>query len=111
MAPADDEVFYIDAPVNLDDILCAQFPRHADGRGCITFQGTTFFAPNAPDFSRRDVVLCINEHGLFVRYLSEYYQLQPTENFVREVLGDKMPQVVINIIHRYLYAFAKEISA
>ena len=111
VAPADDEVFYIDAPANLDDILCAQFPRHADGRGCITFQGTTFFAPNAPDFSRRDVVLCINEHGLFVRYLGEYYQLQPTENFVREVLGDKMPQVVINIIHRYLYAFAKEISA
>ena len=111
VAPADDDNFYIDAPVNLEDILCAQFPRRADGRGCITFQGTTFYAPNAPDFARRDVVLCINEHGLFVRYLGEYYHLQPTENFVCEVLGDKMPQVVINIIYRYLFAFGKEISA
>ncbi len=111
VVPADDDNFYIDAPANLEDILCAQFPRRADGRGCISFQGTTFFAPNAPDFSRRDVVLCINEHGLFVRYLGEYYQLQPTENFVREVVGDKMSQVVINIIYRYLFAFGKEISA
>lgn len=111
VVPTADDVFYIDAPVNLDDILCAQFPRRADGRGCITFQGTTFFAPNAPDFSRRDVILCINEHGLFVHYQDEYYQLQPTENFVREVLGDRLPQVVINIIYRYLYAFGKEISA
>lgn len=111
VVPADDDNFYIDAPENLEDILCAQFPRRADGRGCITFQGTTFYAPGAPDFSRRDVILCINERGLFVRYLDEYYQLQPTENFVREVLGDQLPQVVINIIYRYLFAFGKEISA
>lgn len=111
VVPADDDNFYIDAPANLDDILCAQFSRRADGRGCITFQGTTFFAPNAPDFSRRDVVLCINEYGIFVRYHNVYYPLQPTENFVREVVGEHLPQVVINIIYRYLYAYGKEISA
>ena len=111
VAPADDDNFYIDAPENLADILCAQFSRRTDSQGCITFQGTTFYAPDAPDISRCDVKLCINENGLFVRYLGKYYQLQPTENCVREVLGDRMPQVVINIIYRYLYAFGKEISA
>ena len=111
VAPADDDNFYIDAPSDLDDILCAQFPRRADGRGCITFQGTTFYAPKAPDFSRRDVLLCINEGGLFAKYQGSYYQLQPTENFVRQVYGEHMPQVVVNIIYRYLYAFGKEISA
>lgn len=111
VAPADDDNFYIDAPSDLDDILCAQFPRRADGRGCITFQSTTFYAPKAPDFSRRDVLLCINEGGLFAKYQGVYYQLQPTENFVRQVYGEHMPQVVVNIIYRYLYAFGKEISA
>ncbi len=109
--PSDDENFYIDAPKNLDDILCAQFVRRADGRGCITFQGTTFYAPNAPDFSHCDVLLCINEHGLFAKYQDCYYPLIPTENFVRQVYGENMPQVVVNIIYRYLYAFAKEVSA
>ena len=108
---ADDDNFYIDAPANLDDILCAQFPRRADGRGCITFQGTTFYAPKAPDFSRRDVLLCINESGLYVKYMGQYYPLIPTENFVRQVYGDTLPQVVINIIYRYLYAYGKEVSA
>lgn len=107
----DDEIFYIDAPANLKDILCAQFPRRADARGCITFQNTTFYAPAAPDFSRRDVLLCINESGLFAKYMGEYYLLQPTENFVRQTVSDKLPEVVINIIYRYLFAFAKEVSA
>ena len=78
---------------------------------CITFQNTTFYAPNAPDFSRRDVLLCINEHGLFAKYMGEYYLLQPTENFVRQTVSDNLPEVVVNIIYRYLFAFAKEVSA
>ena len=108
---ADDDNFYIDAPDNLDDILCAQFARRADGRGCITFQGTTFYSPESSEFARRDVLLCINESGLYVKYMGHYYPLIPTENFVRQVYGDNMPQVVANIIYRYLYAFGKEISA
>ena len=97
---ADDDNFYIDPPADLNDILCAQFPRRADGRGCITFQGTTFYAPDAPDFSRRDVLLCINESGLYAKYLNKYYPLIPTENCVRQVYGEFMPQVVVNIIYR-----------
>lgn len=111
VAPSDDDNFYIDAPADLNNILCAQFPRRADGRGCITFQNTTFYAPDAPDFSRRDVLLCINESGLFAKYQGLYYPLVPTENFVRQVYNERLPQVVVNIIYRYLYAFGKEISA
>lgn len=109
--PAVDDSFYIDAPKNLNNILCAQFPRRVDSRGCVTFQGTTFYAPGAPDFSRRDIILCINEHGIFAKYQGKYYPLRPTGNFVQQVYADTMPQVVVNIIYRYLYAFAKEVSA
>ncbi len=108
---ADDDNFYIDAPKNLEDILIAKFPRRADARGCISFQGTLFYAPDAPDFSRRDVIVCINEYGIFAKYLNKYYRLRPTENYIQQVYNDQMPQVVANIIYRYLYAFAKEISA
>ena len=111
IAPADDDNFYIDAPETLDEILFAQFPRRADSSGCVTFQGTTFYAPDAPNFARRDVVVCINEGGIFARYLNKYYRLVPTENFVRQVAGENMPDVVVNIVYRYLFAFGKEISA
>lgn len=111
VVPADDDNFYIDAPANLDDILCAQFSRRADGQSCIKFQNTLFYAPGAPNFARRDVMVCINEHGIFVRYLGEYYRLRPVDDMVQQTFNDRMPEVVINIIYRYLYAFGKEISA
>lgn len=108
---ADEEIFYIDAPDNLEDILCAQFPRRADKVGCVSFQGTLFHAPTAPDFSRRDIVVCINESGIYAKYLGAYYPLIPVEGYVQQLTHDTMPQVVVNIIYRYLYAFGKEISA
>ena len=109
--PADDDNFYIDPPANLDDILCAQFTRHADSHGCVSFQGTIFYAPDAPDLSHCDIMICINERGMFARYRGQYYPLVPCGEFVQQVYNDKMPQVVVNIIYRYLYAFGKEISA
>lgn len=109
--PADDDNFYIDPPQDLDDILCAQFTRHADSHGCVSFQGTIFYAPTAPDISHCDIMICINERGMFARYRGQYYPLVPCGEFVQQVYNDKMPQVVVNIIYRYLYAFGKEISA
>lgn len=109
--PADDDNFYIDPPQDLDDILCAQFTRHADSHGCVSFQGTIFYAPDAPDLSHCDIMICINERGMFARYRGQYYPLVPCGEFVQQVYNDKMPQVVVNIIYRYLYAYGKEISA
>ena len=106
-----DDIFYIDAPQNLNDILCAQFMRHTDKTGCLSFHGTIFYAPTAPDVSRTDVLLCINENGMFIKYLGVYYPVRPVENYVQQIVGDRLPQVVVNIIYRYLYAFGKEISA
>ena len=108
---ADDDNFYIDPPANLDDILCAQFTRHADSHGCVSFQGSIFYAPDAPDLSHCDIMICINERGMFARYRDAYYPLVPCGQFVQQVYNDKMPQVVVNIIYRYLYAYGKEISA
>ena len=108
---ADDEIFYIDAPVNLDDILCAQFTRHCDKTGTLSFQGILLYAPTAPDLSHCDILLCINDRGIFARYHDVYYPLVPVGGMVQQVYNDKLPQVLVDIIYRYLYAFGKEISA
>lgn len=108
--PADvDDPFYIDAPENLDDILCAQFERHVSGAGAISFQGQLFHMPGA-DFVSVDGIVCISEKGLFFKYQDRYWPMVPLGKLQR-VYGDQMPQVVENIIYRYLFAFAKEISA
>ena len=110
VAPAVDDSFFLPPPANLDDILSAQFPRHSDRHGCITFQNTLFYSPNA-DLISCDVTVCISERGIFAKYKEAYYPLVPVGEQVQQVVGDNMPQVVVNIIYRYLYAFAKEISA
>ena len=111
VSAVDDEIFYINPPKDLDDILCAQFPRRADKAGCVSFQGTLFHAPTAPDLSRLDIVICINEYGIYAKYLGVYYPLVPIDGYVQQLTHDNMPQVVVNIIYRYLYAYGKEISA
>lgn len=108
--PAVDDPFWIDAPANLDDILCAQFNRHFDSKGCLSFQSTLFYIPGAPLYSV-DVTVCISEKGIFAKYKDKYYRLAPLGHKVESTVSREMPIVVQNIIYRYLFAFAKEISA
>lgn len=108
--PAVDDPFWLDAPLNLDDILCAQFERRLDKNGVITFQSSEFFCPTL-DLAYSMVTVCISERGLYAKYRGEYYPMVPVGYKLSQVRGDSMPTVVQNIVYRYLYAFAKEISA
>ena len=109
--PAVDDPFWIDAPENLEDILCAQFERHVTKDGCVNFQNTIFYAPGANLYDVKATV-CISERGMFLKYKDRYYRLVPIDGEIQETVGTyKLPTVVVNIIYRYLYAFAKEISA
>ena len=106
-APSD---YWRESPEKLNDILCARFSRRVDRQGCVTFQGTQFYTPSKT-FICVDAEVCISERGMYLFYKGLYYPLVPVGNKVQQTVGDSMPQVVENIIHRYLYAFAKEISA
>lgn len=109
--PAVDDPFWIDAPADLDDILCAQFDRQVPKDGCVTFQNTVFYAPEANLYGVK-AKICISERGMFLKYKDRYYRLVPVGGYVQEVMEDhKLPTVVVNIIYRYLYAYAKEVSA
>lgn len=111
VAPSVDDEFWLDPPLNLDEILCTQFPRHADRNGCITFQSTVFYSPETSSFALRDVVVCINESGIFAKYQGRYWRLVPVGETLQQTYADKMSETVAAIIDRYLFAFAKEISA
>lgn len=112
--PMKPESFYLPLPPekNLDVILSAQIQRRTSSAGIISFHSYKFEV-HAPRVRCRDLILHISEHGLYARFLDD-------ENFYDVVLcegqeldgGDThMPQVVENIIYRYMYAYAKEVSA
>lgn len=111
VAPAVDDDFWLDPPFNLDEILCAKFKRRADKNGCICFQSIQLYSPETTCFAYRDVEVCINESGIFAKYKDQYYRLVPVGEMVQQVRGDSMTETVASIIHRYLFAFSKEVSA
>ncbi len=108
--PAIDDAFYLAPPADLDDILCAQFSRRLDRQGCLVFQSTQFYIPGS-DLACVDGLICVSEKGLFFKYKGTYYRLQPLDGHIKSVYGDTLPVVVSDIVYRYLFAFAKEISA
>ena len=109
--PMRPDSFFIPCSANLDEILTAQVPRRTDSRGCISFHSYKF-AVEAPRVCCRDVVLHISENGLFARFPGEskYYPVRLLDE-LRCGLGETMPQVVADIVYRYMYAYAKEVSA
>lgn len=110
--PAKDEHFFLETDKNLDDILCAQISRKTDKDGCISFHGYKFHVEDCWRVAYRPCLVCISERGIFAKFENDpcYYPLRCLDEFQRD-LADKMPQVVENIIYRYMYAYAKEVSA
>lgn len=110
--PAADDSFFLPCSVNLDVVLSAQFPRRTDSHGCISFHSYKF-AVIAPRACCRDLILHISERGLFARFAGDnnFYPVELLDDYIGAGLGETMPQVVADIIYRYMYAYAKEISA
>ena len=55
-------------------------------------------------------ILCINEKGLRARVDGKYYPVAILDDITGGI-GETMPDVLKDIIYRYMYAFAKELSA
>lgn len=110
--PMRPESFFLPCSENLDVILSAQFPRRTDSHGCISFHSYKF-AVDAPRVCCRNLILHISEHGLYARFEgdSNFYPVRLLDDFICSGYGEKIPQVVQDIIYRYMYAYAKEISA
>ena len=104
--------FFIPCALNLDNILTAQFPRRCDSGGCISFHSYKF-AVLAPRVRCRQLVLHISERGLFARFAGDdnFYPVKLLDDFIAGGLGEKIPQVLEDIIYRYMFSDSKVISA
>lgn len=109
--PMKPDSFFIPCEKDLDSILTAQITRRTDSHGCISFHSYKF-AVESPRACCRSCVLHISEHGLFARFPgdSRFYPVRLLDE-IQSGLGETMPQVVADIIYRYMYAYAKEVSA
>lgn len=112
VTPARSDSFFLPCSQNLDVVLSAQFPRRTDSRGCISFHSYKF-AVDAPRVCCRNLTLHISEKGIFARFAgdSNFYPVRLLDDYICGGLGETIPQVVADIIYRYMFANAKEISA
>lgn len=107
--PAVDDPFWIDSPENLDDILQCKIPRYTDKAGGFKFH-SYHFVLESPRCCHVHFDLCISERGIAGCYDGKYYPVRCLDQPLAG-LGEKMPKVLEDLIYRYLFAYAKEISA
>ena len=63
------------------------------------------------ELARKQLTYTIDRSDFYAKYMGVYYPLVPIDGYVQQLTHDNMPQVVVNIIYRYMYAYGKEISA
>lgn len=104
--------FWTQPPLNLDDILCAQFERQTDSAGCFSFHSYRFHVERAQDVICRKILVCISERGIFAKLPDgTYWPIRCMDEYCFGGLDPhEPPQVLQDILYRYLYAYAKEIS-
>lgn len=105
------ETYWLPAPENLDDILCAQITRTTDSSGCFSFHGYKFTILGCSRIACKKITLCISEKGINARLDGKYYKIKLLDDYIHDVVGDNIPQVLKEIMYKYLYEDHKEVSA
>lgn len=107
--PAKNELFYLDPPENLDNILCARFVCKTNASGVFKFNKQQFVIRGAKYVACRKLELCISEHGLRACLDGKYYDVEMLD-FLSDGI-DNPTAVLNNIMYEYLYKDMKEQSA
>lgn len=107
--PASFSSFWLESPANLPDVLLCRIPRLTDLSGCFSFHSYKWRI-KYPYSSHRKFELCISERGIYAFIDGQYWSVEMLERPL-DGLGETMTQVLKNIVYRYMFAEAKEISA
>lgn len=112
VTPADDDTFWLDCPSNLDDILQCRIQRTTDKAGGFSFHGYKFaIDTRVKNLCYRKFDICISERGFLANIDGEYFPVVCLDPYIMDGLGETISTVLENIIYRYLFSYAKEISA
>lgn len=108
--PLKADSFYrpLDDNLNLDDILMARFKRKTDHAGVFSFHNYKWKVIG-PRVACIDFEICISEKGICADYKGKYYPVKLLE-FVLSGSGETMPKVLQNIVFKYMFENAKEVS-
>lgn len=105
----DTENYYRSFELNLDDVLCARISRKTDSSGVFSFHSYKWQIMGCNRVACRNFELCISEKGIYANLDNEYYPVEILEDILAGI-DETMPVVLQNIVYRYMYAFAKEVS-
>lgn len=109
--PHSQDDYWRPAPPDLDQILCAQFPHKTNVNGCFKFHSYDFVVRGA-FVANKNFTLCIRAEGIYARMQDgTIYPIELIDDDIGYVYCDQFPDVIKNIIHDNIFAFAKEVSA
>lgn len=82
-------------------VLCARHPRRTNSAGVFSFEGYKWLL-DKKRAGNIDFELCINERGIKAYKDGEFYPVKLLED-IQEELRDRTPEVLKNIIFKYMY--------
>lgn len=107
--PARADSFFRPCPGNLDNILCAKFPRAVRSGGVVNFETYHLRIECLQNPVGKKVSVCVSEQGICAEWNGRYYPVTLLDKHLTAGLSDA-PAVLTDIMYRYLYAPQKEIS-
>ena len=108
--PKSNDSFFIPIEKDiLDEILCARFERKTDKTGCFSFHNFKFKIEDADRVCNIKFYLCISEKGIRAKIKGKYYHVTLLDD-PRYDLDENIPEVIKNIIFKYMYENSKEIA-
>lgn len=105
--PISNKKYWMPVPLNLDHILQCRIKRKTNHAGVFSFHAYKFQL-DYKYCSYRDMELCISERGISAYIDNQYMPVHIIDDYISA--GD-MPHVLEDLIYKYLYAPAKEVSA
>ena len=104
------DTFWLPVPQNITDILQCRISRKTDSVGVFSFHSYKFAIRDYPYVAYRKFDLCISEQGIYAHLDGAYHTVECIDTLL-DGLGETMPQVLQDLVYRYLFAYAKVISA
>lgn len=105
-----DDTFYLPVDDNLDDILCARFPKRTHKNGSFKFQSYNFVIKGIDRVSYIDFELVISERGIYADVGGQHCEIECTD-WLTDARDEIMPLCTRNILYEYLYRDMKETAA
>lgn len=108
-----EDLFWSKAPENFLDIMQCIILRKTFSNGEFSFHSYRMYAEGKACCRNKNISLCISERGIFAKFEgdSKYYPVRLCDDKAILQDDDNLSNVLQDIMKRYLWSYAKEVSA